>query len=194
MPDPFNIEEIPPNKVPVNGLRPYINQLIQAVKSLKPARSPDFISRTTATGTVLKLQRKIVGGGGAAAGPFTITDASGATGTPTAKAAVAFGSVASIVPTMDGTSLSSAPLHTFSSAGTYNGYIDYSSGVAIITWSTSAVPADSSTHTYALIGQVVVAASGGGYAVTGIAQAVSNSFFVRYCSGSIWFWTALATP
>ena len=172
-----------------------LNQMRDALIALRPARSSDFITRTTASGTTQKLTKRIEGGGAAAAiTPFLIADASVATGTPAAKVSVAFGSVASIVPTMDGTSLASAPLHTFSSAGTYNGYIDYSSGVAIITWSTSAVPDDTSTHTYALIGQVVVAASGGGYAVTSVAQAVFCSYFVRYCSGTIWFWTALETP
>ncbi len=126
--------------------------------------------------------------------PFEIKDASTTGGTPAAKVTVGWGTLQHVIPTMDSYGLDTAPEHTFSSAGTYNGYLKFAHSGPVVTveWSTSAVPADDTSYSYILIGQVTVASSGGGYAVTTIKQNIFSSFLVRRIgSSSTYIYTAL---
>lgn len=196
MKDPFDIDELKPG-AKIDELRPFLNALVRAVKALRPGRSSKISSKVTPNGTLYDIIGDLGGGAGATTVyPFAITDATDRTtpSTPVAKVTVRFGTVQNYVPTMDGDSLSLGHKHTFSSAGTYTGYIDHDGSAPIIAWTTSPVSADSSTHTYAIIGEVDVVADGSGYSVSAIRQNVYSSFLVRYCSGSVWFWTALEIP
>lgn len=175
--------------------------------SLSISGSPGISVNQSPRGCTISIKKSqpVRNKGGAAPAavvyPFAIEDATDRStpSTPIAKVTVGWGTIENYVPTMDGDSLTLGNPHTFSAAGTYVGYIDFTGGGATIGWvdiGSTPVPSDDSTHTYCVIGQVKVVVDGSGYSISvpDIEQGVFNSFKVRYCSGSVWFWTALAVP
>jgi hypothetical protein len=141
-------------------------------------------------------------GGTASPTPFQITNQSTGGATPAAYIGVNYGLLyqpqlgTNIDVTLDGTSLTLAPTHNFTSAGTYAIYleVDLSGNTASIQTTTGTVPSDdpSSYLTYLILGIVTVATSGSGLTVTQIQQAITSSLVVTLCSGSsTFFWSSV---
>jgi len=173
--------------------------VVTALKALVPRSSPTVEVDRSSGGVVLRA--RVVGSRGRSSSaaattldtPFRIKDASTVPGTPAAKVIVVWGSVQNATPTMDSYGLDTVPEHTFTSAGTYNGYLKFNGSATTVEWSTSAVPSDTSSYGYLLIGTVTVVTSGAGYAVSDIKQNVKSSLMCRNAdgTGSIWLWYAL---
>lgn len=161
------------------------NALLALLQASQIVATPGLQQRASLTGRVLIAPRVRAKAGGSDAHPFKIVDAS-TTGPDVAKIQVTYGAVDNIVPTYVDTPITltgNVKVFLDCTVGSTDGIV---TAVAVDT--DTAVPADTSTHAYILLGEV----DSDGDTVSEIRQSVRNSLQHQRCpaddTGDNLFW------